>query len=191
MEADTLKETPMSTTTPQPTDVHSIETTRWRIDPTRSRIEFRTPTFWGLITVKGRFEHYHGTLDLRHEPAVELTIDASSLDTNNHKRDQHLRGADFFDVDNHPQVRFGSDSVTLDGERLTVSGRLYAAGTSTPLNLDAVLRRAGDELEVNARTSADHRKLGMNHSPLGMIRTPSELIVHGWLVRDGESVAGA
>ena len=127
----------MSTTTPQPTDAHSIENTRWRIDPTRSRIEFRTPTFWGLITVNGRFEHYDGTLDLRHEPAVELTIDASSLDTNNTKRDKHLRSADFFDVENHPQVRFVSDSATLDGERLTVSGRLYAAGrvsrsTSTP-----------------------------------------------------------
>ena len=66
----------MSTTIPQPTGVHSIEKTRWRIDPTRSQVEFRTPTFWGLITVKGRFENYDGTLDLRHEPAVELTIDA-------------------------------------------------------------------------------------------------------------------
>ena len=79
-----------------------------------------------------------------------------------------------------------SDSATLDGERLTVSGRLYAAGTSTPLNLDATLRRAGDELEVEARTSVDHRQVGMIHSPLGMIRTPSELIVRGRLVRDAD-----
>jgi polyisoprenoid-binding protein YceI len=174
----------MSTTTPQPTAVHNIEKTRWRIDPTRSRIEFRTPTFWGLITINGRFEHYHGTLDLRHEPAVELTIDASTLDTNNNKRDKHLRSADFFDVENHPQVRFVSDSATLDGDRLTLTGRLYAAGKSTPLNLDANLRRAGDELELEARTPADHRELGMIHSPVGMIRTPSELTVHGRLVRD-------
>ena len=176
----------MSTTTPQPTDAHSIEKTRWRIDPTRSRIEFRTRTFWGLITVKGRFEHYDGTLDLRHEPAVELTIDASSLDTNNTKRDKHLRSADFFDVENHPKLRFVSDSAKLDGERLTVSGRLYAAGKSIPLNLDASLRRAGDQLEVEARSSADHRTLGMNHSPLKMIRTPSELIIHGRLLPEAD-----
>ena len=174
----------MSTTTPKPTDAHTIENTRWRIDPTRSRVEFRTRTFWGLITVNGRFEHYDGTLDLRHEPAIELTIDAPSLDTNNTKRDKHLRSADFFDVENHPQVRFVSDSAKLDGERLTVSGRLYAAGKSIPLNLDASLRRAGDQLEVEARSSADHRTLGMNHSPLKMIRTPSELIIHGRLVPD-------
>jgi polyisoprenoid-binding protein YceI len=176
----------MSTTTPQPTHAHSIEKTRWRIDPTRSRIEFRTRTFWGLITVKGRFEHYDGTLDLRHEPAVELTIDAFSLDTNHTKRDKHLRSADFFGVENHPQVRFVSDSAKLDGERLTVSGRLYAAGKSIPLNIDASLRRAGDQLEVEARSSADHRTLGMNHSPLKMIRTPSELIIHGRLVPDAD-----
>jgi polyisoprenoid-binding protein YceI len=176
----------MSTTTPQPITVRSIETTRWRIDPTRSRIEFRTPTFWGLITVNGRFERYHGTLDLRHEPAVELTIDASSLDTNNHKRDKHLRSADFLDVDNHPQVRFVSDSATLEGERLTVSGRLYAAGESVPLDVDARLRRVDGELEVDATAYADHLELGMSHGKLGMIRTPSELIVHGRLVRDGD-----
>jgi polyisoprenoid-binding protein YceI len=186
MEADTLKETPMSTTTPQPTGAHGIEKSRWRIDPTRSRIEFRTPTFWGLITVKGRFEHYDGTLDLRREPGVELTIDASSLDTSNNKRDKHLRSADFFDVDNHPQVRFVSDSATLDGERLTVRGRLYAAGKSTPLDVDATLRRVDDQLEVDATAHADHLELGMSPGMLGMIRTPSELIVHGRLVRDAD-----
>ncbi len=95
---------PMSTTKPSPDrrPAWASRNTRWRIDPSRSRIEFRTPTFWGLVTVRGRFEHYDGTLDLRHEPAVELTIDASSLDTNNNKRDKHLRSPHFFDVDNHP-----------------------------------------------------------------------------------------
>jgi polyisoprenoid-binding protein YceI len=184
MEADTLKETPMSTITPQPTGIHSIDKSRWRLDPTRSRIEFRTPTFWGLITVKGRFEHYDGTLDLRREPAVELTIDASSLDTNNNKRDKHLRSADFFDVDNHPQVRFVSDSATLDGERLRVSGRLHAAGKSTPVDVDATLRRIDDELELDATAHADHLEHGMSHGMLGMIRAPSELVIHGRLVRD-------
>ena len=76
-----------------------------------------------------------------------------------------------------------SDSATLEGERLKVRGRLYAAGNSMPLELDARLRRVGDELEVDARTHADHRKLGMSHGMLGMIPTPSELIVHGRLVR--------
>jgi polyisoprenoid-binding protein YceI len=141
---------------------------------------------WGLTTVKGRFTRYDGTLDLQRNPAIELTIDADSLDTNNRLRDKHLRAGDFFDVTNHPKVRFESESATLDGERLSVSGRLYAAGKSLPVELEAKLRTVGDELEIDAGTSADHHQLGMTHSTLGMVRTPSELTVHGRLVKDVE-----
>jgi hypothetical protein len=76
-----------------------------------------------------------------------------------------------------------SDTATLDGDTLKVRGRLYAAGTSLPLELEASLRPVGDDVEIDARTYADHRKLGMSHGMLGMIPTPSELIVHGRLVR--------
>ena len=110
-------------------------------------------------------------------------IDAASLSTKNSFRDRHLRSADFFDVEDHPQVRFVSDTATLDGDTLKVRGRLYAAGSSLPLELEAGLRPVGDEFEVDARTYADHRKLGMSHGILGMIPTPSELIVHGRLVQ--------
>jgi polyisoprenoid-binding protein YceI len=174
----------MSTETlTHPPDTQSVPRGCWRIDPTRSSVEFHAQTLWGLVTVEGRFERYEGTLDLQQTPAIELTIDAASIDTNLGFRDRHLRSADFFDVVNHPQVSFVSDSATLEGERLHVRGRLHAAGHSIPLELDARLRRVGDELEVDARTYADHRKLGMSHGLLGMIPTPSELIVHGRLVR--------
>ena len=174
----------MSTDTlTHPPDTQSVPLEHWRIDPTRSSVEFRAQTLWGLATVEGRFKRYEGTLDLQQNPVIELTIDAASINTNLGLRDRHLRSADFFDVVNHPQVSFVSDSATLEGERLKVRGRLHAAGKSIPLELDARLRRVGDELEVDARTNADHRKLGMSHGLLGMIPTPSKLIVHGRLVR--------
>ena len=177
----------MSTTTSQSDAAHDISTSRWRIDPARSSVEFNTRGFWGLATTHGAFTSYEGTLDLRRDPAIELTIDAGSLNTKNGLRDRHLRSGQFFDVKNHPQVRFVSDSATLDGERLTVHGRLHAAGQSMPLELEATLRRLGqDELEVDGHVEADHHQLGMTHSPLGMVRTPSELIVHGRLMREPE-----
>jgi polyisoprenoid-binding protein YceI len=166
-----------------PADTRSISQGHWRLDPTRSRVEFRTPTAWGLLTVKGHFERYEGTLDLQQNPAIGLKIEAASLNTNLGFRDRHLRSADFFDVVNHPQVSFVSDSATLEGERLHVRGRLHAAGKSIPLELAARLRRVGDELEVDTTTNADHRKLGMSHGLLGMIPTPTKLIVNGRLVR--------
>src|SRR4051794_9034330 len=108
----------------------TIGTTRWRIDPARSSVEFHVKGFWGMATIKGRFSRYHGTLDLAAEPAIELTIEADSLDTANAKRDMHLRSPDFFDAEKHPYLRFVSDSATLDGERLHVRGRLHARGRS-------------------------------------------------------------
>ena len=177
----------MSSTTSETSSTHDIETSRWRIDPSRSRVEFRVPGFWGLVTVEGQFGRYTGTLDLRRQPAIELTIDAASLDTKNQLRDRHLRSSDFFDAETHPEVRFVSDSATLDGERLTVHGELSAGGDSIPLDVEGTLRRVGDdELEVDAAVSIDHRELGMTHSTLGMIRTPAELIVHGRLTRDAD-----
>jgi hypothetical protein len=52
--------------------------------------------------------------------------------------------------------------------------------------VDASLRPVDGELELDATASADQFVLGMSHGMLGMIRTPSELTVHGRLVRDGD-----
>jgi polyisoprenoid-binding protein YceI len=116
-------------------------------------------------------------------PAVELTIQARSLDTKLAKRDEHLRSKDFFDAERHPQVRFISDRTALDGDTLQVHGQLEAAGRTIPLELDATVREIDGELEIEAVTDADHRELGMTWSPLGILRAPSKLVVRGRLVR--------
>jgi len=155
-----------------------------RLDPALSSVEFHVPHFWGLITVKGHFERYEGTLDLQSEPAVELTIEAESLQTGNRKRDQHLRSADFFDVEHHPQIRFVSETAALEDTALKVRGRLHAAGRSIPLELDATVRSVEGGVEIEAITHAPHHELGMTWSPLGMARPRSTLIVKGRLVRN-------
>lgn len=162
---------------------------RWQLDPQRSSVEFRAGQFWGLGTVKGHFDDYEGRLDLSADPAIELTIDAASVQTGNRRRDQHLRSADFFDAENHPRVRFVSDSVVLQGDTLRVRGRLSARDRSIPLELDARLRRVGEELEIEAATSAPHRELGLTWSPLGMIPARSELRVNGYLVPTTDGAA--
>ena len=174
----------MSTQTPDSLAA-PVERTRWRIDPDRSDVEFHSRYLWGLAPVKGRFARYEGTMNLSAQPAIEMTIDADSLDTKNALRNKHLRSTLFFDVEHHPQVRFVSDSVTLDGERLKVHGRLSVAGHSIPLDAEGTLRFTDGAAEVEVTALADHRQLGMTLNPLGMVSSPSKLIVHGQLAPEG------
>jgi polyisoprenoid-binding protein YceI len=156
----------------------------WILDPARSSVEFRTRLIYGVIgTVKGGFTSYAGTLDLDARPAIELTIDAGSIDTGKGKRDEHLRSSDFFDAEEHPTVRFESEAAALDGETLHVTGTLHAAGCSAPLDVTATVRPVGEEFEIAAAAAVDPRALGMTWSPLGMVRGPATLAVRGRLVR--------
>jgi polyisoprenoid-binding protein YceI len=154
----------------------------WQLDPERSSIEFHVRHFWGLMTVKGHFEAYEGRLDLTANPAIELTIDAGSVQTGHRKRDEHLRSADFFDTEHAPRVRFISESVVPADDTLRVHGSLFARGRSIPLELDARVRRTGEELQIEAATTAPHRELGMTWNRLGMIAPRSKLLVSGRLV---------
>jgi polyisoprenoid-binding protein YceI len=165
---------PTSTEQQQPAAIR-----RWTLDPARSTVEFRVRHIWGLITVTGHFDRFEGAYTVRPERReIELTIDADSLDTGKKPRDKHLRSADFFDVTEHPQTRFRSNSVVDAGdETLHVSGELEAAGKTVPLNFDATVREIGEELEIEATTTVDHRLLDMTWSPLGTLRAPATLHV--------------
>lgn len=155
---------------------------RWRLDPQRSRVEFQARNFWGLTTVRGHFDDYDGRLDLSAEPAIELTIDAASLNTGNAKRDRHLRSGDFFDAENHPRMRFISDSVALQDDWLMVRGSLFVRDRSIVLDLAARIRPTRGGLEIEATTEAPHRELGMTWNLLGTIPGRSQLLVSGYLV---------
>jgi polyisoprenoid-binding protein YceI len=161
-----------------------LATETWILDPDRSTVEFRAPLLFGKIgIVKGGFTRYRGTLDLGARPAVDLAIEADSVDTGKGKRDEHLRSADFFDAAEYPQVRFESESAALDGETLHVKGVLHAAGESAPLDVTATVRPVDGEFEIEATAEVDQRELGMTWSPLGMLRPPAKLAVRGRLVQ--------
>ena len=158
-------------------------TQRWVIDPARSTAEFRVKHLWGGSTVSGRFRRFGG--DFADGPdgrAIELTIDAGSVDTGNGLRDRHLRSADYFDAKKHPQVRFTANDVVESGNgRLHVAGDLEAAGRQVPLDFEVTTRRFGEGLELDATTTVDQRLFGMTTRPFGMIRAPSTLHVQARL----------
>jgi polyisoprenoid-binding protein YceI len=158
---------------------------RWSIDRDETSVEFTVKTFWGLMTVHGRFDRFDGAYeDGPDGTKIELTIDADSLDTGNRTRDKHLRSTDFFDITEHPRVRFTSTHVHHVTSRiLHVVGRLEAAGKVVPLEFAATVRQLGDALEVEATTTVDQRRLGMSSGRLGMIRPPATLHVKARLSR--------
>jgi polyisoprenoid-binding protein YceI len=157
--------------------------TRWSVDRAETSVDFAVKTFWGLMTVRGRFDRFDGWYEVRPDGArIELTIDADSLDTGNRTRDRHLRSADFFHVSEHPQVRFTSTRIDYAGDgMLQVEGDLEAAGKAVPLAFDATVVPVGRRLEIEATTTVDPRQLGMSSGQLGMIRPPATLHVKAHL----------
>jgi polyisoprenoid-binding protein YceI len=172
----------MHTTPTQSAD--ATVATRWRLDPADSIAEFRVPHFWGLLTVKGRFDRFDGRLEADHAGPrrIELTIEAASVSTRNRRRDRHLRSADFFDVDRHPKVGFRSTAIRAAGDgSVRVHGELTAAGNRVALEVEPTVEQTDDHLHIDARTTIDQRQLGITWSPLGMTRAPVMVHVHAVL----------
>lgn len=158
---------------------------RWTADPGRTTIEFQVEHLWGLHTVRGRFHSFDGEYTVGSSGSqIELTVDAASVDTSCPARDDHLRSADFFGVDEHPLIRFTSTHVAgIGGGRVHVRGELEAAGTRVPLSFDASVRLVDGELELEATTMVDQSRFGMSEGPLQNVRRPTRLRVKTHLVR--------
>ncbi len=152
----------------------AVETGLWQLDATASRVGIRHKTMWGLVTVKGGFGVLSGTGEVRPDGSAvgTLAFDVASLDTGNAKRDTHLRSADFFDADHHPEITFAAGSAEIrDGDQVHIVGRLTVRGISRPLSLTARLTD-GDAtgLTLDAEFSVDRDQFGMGWNQLGMIR---------------------
>ena len=112
----------------------------YAIDPAHSRIGFVARH--AMVTkVRGSFNEFAGTgyFDAENPAAsrLELTIQAASIDTRNADRDAHLRSNDFFDMENHPEIRFVSTAgEQVDGDNYRVTGDLTIKGVTKPVTVD-------------------------------------------------------
>jgi polyisoprenoid-binding protein YceI len=115
-------------------------TARYEIDPAHTRASFAVRHMM-VATVRGEFTKVAGSvaLDAAHPERshVEATIDASTVNTNVEMRDNHLRSADFFDVETFPQITFRSTAVrALGPESYAVTGDLTIRGVTKQVVLD-------------------------------------------------------
>jgi len=116
------------------------QTSAWATDPAHSEVDFSI-RHMGVSNVHGRIGGVKGTLVYNEadvtKSTVTVTIDPSSVDTGEPKRDAHLKTDTFFDVAKFPTATFTSSSVVKNGSKLTVNGNLTLHGVTLPVVLDA------------------------------------------------------
>lgn len=148
----------------------AAEVTTWKIDPAHSSAEFSVRHLM-VSRVKGRFDKVSGTVvgDLA-DPAtarVEVSIDAASINTANADRDEHLRSADFFEVEKFPTITFQSKKIEKAGKGYRMTGDLTMHGVtrevvltvdgpSAPVQVGKA-RRSG----ASARTRVSRKDYGL------------------------------
>jgi polyisoprenoid-binding protein YceI len=103
----------------------------WCVDPDRSVARFSSATLWGRVPVRGRLGRLRGTLSWEGAGGCgRLAIAAAGLSSGIKLRDHHLRSGAFFDVDNHPELRFEAGEVVLaGGGHVHLRGELFVRGS--------------------------------------------------------------
>jgi polyisoprenoid-binding protein YceI len=144
----------------------------WEIDPAHSEVSF-VVRHLVVSKVRGRFDRFSGTIvtdqDLGRS-SVTVVVDASSINTNEPNRDNHVRSADFLDVESFPDITFRSTAVRSDGGRFYVDGELTIRGATRPVTLDVEVNgftpdlRGGTRVGFSASTEINRADFGVSYN---------------------------
>ena len=146
--------------------------TTWNIDTSHSGAHFSV-RHMVISKVRGAFERFTGVIELGEaNPAaskVSVSIDATSINTHEPKRDAHLRSADFFDVEKYPELTFVSTKVEKVGDaEYRVTGDLTIHGVTKEVVLDAESLGVNkdpwgnDRIGFAATTSINRKDFGLS-----------------------------
>ena len=153
-----------------------MRTERWEIDSSHSSVHFSVRHLV-IAKVRGTFARWTGTVQVPagdfSKATVDVTIDASSIDTGVAQRDAHLKSPDFFDVEKYPELRFvGKRVQPRSGRDIEVVGDLTIRGVTR----EVVLRveqhgQAKDpwgnvRAAFTAKTSIDRKDFGLTWNQL-------------------------
>jgi polyisoprenoid-binding protein YceI len=157
--------------------------TTWKTDPTHTDIQFSAKHMM-VTTVRGKFADVDGQLSLDEENPGRshgsFTVQAASLTSGVEQRDAHLRSADFFDVENHPEITFVSTAVeTKGGTDFAVTGDLTIRGTTKPITFGVEF--LGNYQGFKGRRAGFHATTKLNREDWGLTWNVG-LEAGGWLV---------
>jgi polyisoprenoid-binding protein YceI len=163
------------------TDVSIAATRHWNgvtlpeagtftIDPAHTNVGF-VARHMVFTRVRGQFPEVEGTVILAEDPrqsTVDVTIGTATVTTGAADRDRHLRSADFFDVENHPEMTFRSSNIRhLLGPEFLVTGDLTIRGVARPVELAVTVEGAGVDpwgrqvAGISARAEVDRELWGL------------------------------
>ena len=148
-----------------------MRTDRWEIDSSHSSVHFSVRHLV-IAKVRGSFGRWSGTVQVPDgdfsKATVDVTIDASSIDTGVAQRDAHLKSADFFDVAEYPELRFvGKRVQPRSGDDIDLVGDLTIKGITREVSLRVEqLGQAKDpwgnlRAAFSAKTSIDRKDFGL------------------------------
>ena len=159
----------------------------WNLVPERSTITFKIRNMWGLLRVKGRFTEFSGDGQLTSKGAVygRLDIRAASLHTGIGRRDQHLRSADFFDVEHYPEISVvvtALEPTTGNAAELRASFTVKGINESVPLPVRIAELNDGS-VRVFGETKVDRSQFGLGWNRLGVISPAATIAADTIFVR--------
>jgi len=113
---------------------------QWKIDPAHSEIQFKVKHLM-ITTVTGHFKQFDLNVETESDDfattkKVEFTADIDSISTNNEQRDTHLKSADFFNAEEHGQLRFVGAKYEAKGDEAKLHGELTIRGITKPLTVN-------------------------------------------------------
>ncbi len=164
----------MTTVTRTYEDVEVPAAGSYRIDTAHSAVEFVARHLM-IAKVRGRFNSFSGTVEIGEDPLgsrTEVSIDAASVDTDEEARDNHLRSADFLDVENHPTLEFRSTKVERVGGSWRLSGDLTVHGVTRPVTLEVEFEGGGtspwgdQRIGFSASTEIDREDFGLTYNQI-------------------------
>ncbi len=138
-------------TTPVPTGT-------WDVDPSHSRVEFQVKHL-GIATVRGHFAEFEGSLEVGEDLGAATArgvVKVDSVNTNDAKRDDHLRSADFFDVEQNEHITFeAKDIVPTDEDTFEITGDLTLHGVTREIALKAEVTGTEEDPWGNERVGLE------------------------------------
>lgn len=170
--------------------IGSFAQTNWKIDPSHSSLNFDI-AHSGISFVNGKFTDYTGDVttygEELDEAKINFTVQIASINTNVEMRDNHLRSADFFEVETYPTMTFKSTKILATGkpDLYLLHGKLTIKDVTKDVIFDVhyggtVESEEGKKIGIEATTVIDRFDFNIDYDPMALgIGKDVSITVHG------------